>query len=126
MNLKIFSGDIMMHLENVDIRNNMQNGTAKFKQKQAVQIDPEVAQNMDAFATMVLTDSRLEQGAMAVAGGNLEFSMKLIGQFLAWIGKDVQTETVSELEASGLEWKQVSGIVQRQAREWYIKKYNEL
>lgn len=96
------------------------------KQKSSVQIDPEVAKSIDDFADMVLPTARLEQGVQAISSGDIIFDMKLIGPFLAWIGKDVQSETKSELEASGLEWKQVSGVVQRRARDWYINNCNTI
>lgn len=87
--------------------------------KAAVQVDPEVAANVDAFVAMFVTQGRLEQGLTAV-GGSLE--MKNIGPFLKWVGTDVQKESVAELEASGLTWDQVQKGVQTAAREWFIAK----
>jgi hypothetical protein len=39
---------------------------------------------------------------------------------MAWLGADVKKESVNELEASGLEWKQVSKAVNQYAREWFL------
>lgn len=94
------------------------------------QVDASSAGNITQFVDMVLTDARLEQGAMAVQAdlvvAQLTFDMKLIGKFLAWVVSDVQKETQDELEASGLEWKQVSKPVGDKARAWYLAKAKSL
>ena len=90
-------------------------------QKEAAQIDPEIVDSAGRFADLVLTPARLEQGARAITKGELEFDMKLMGPFLKWVNQDVQKETTAELEASGLEWKQVQKTVQEKARLWYTR-----
>jgi hypothetical protein len=95
------------------------------KTKQAVQIDPEVASSIDDFVVMVVTDARLEQGAREVAG-DLVFEQRHIGSFLKWMGQDIQKETADELEAAGLDWKQVVKPVSTSARTWYLAKIAEL
>jgi len=85
-----------------------------------VQIDPSVAASLDEFVTMVLTEPRLEQGARAVASGDLVFDKRNIGPFLGWIGKDVEKECSAELEASGLTWQLVEKPLSRHARAWYL------
>lgn len=90
-----------------------------------VQVDAQSATNVNQFVDMVLTNARLEQGAMAVQPDpvvvQLAFDMKLIGKFIAWVVADVQKETQDELEASKLEWKQVQKPVGDRARAWYIE-----
>ena len=90
------------------------------------QLDPSVAEGIEQFASMVLTEARIEQGARTVAGGELRFDKKLIGPFLAWVIGDVKKETVAELEASKLEWKMVQGAVSAHARKWYLEKESAL
>jgi len=85
------------------------------------QLDPSVAASVDAYAEMVLTDARLEQGAQAASGGPLTYEKRLIGPFLAWICKDVEKETEAEREASGLAWKQVQKVISDKARGWYVE-----
>ncbi len=88
--------------------------------KEAAQISPDVISNIKQFVDMFLTIPRLEQGAAFV---NTEsFDNKLIGKFIAWIIKDVEKESKAELEASSLEWKQVSKAVGDRARVWYLEK----
>lgn len=81
------------------------------------QVNPEVAASIDAFVELVLTPARLEQGATSVGG----FDMKLTGKFVNWCVGDVQKETQDELEASGLDWKQVEKPLTNKARSWYIE-----
>jgi hypothetical protein len=91
------------------------------KAKVAAQVNAESAENANLFAGMVLTMARLEQGARAVSDdGSLTFNQKLIGKFLGWIATDVQKENQDELEASGLDWKQVQKPVGDKARGWYL------
>lgn len=88
--------------------------------KKAAQVDPDVLANIQEFVTYFVTPARLEQGLMEVCQGLAD--MKSIGLFLAWVGRDVQKESVEELEASGRTWKQVNKAVTIAAREWFINK----
>lgn len=90
------------------------------------QLDPAVADSIDAFATMVLTEARLEQGARQAASGDLKFEKRLMGPFLAWVVKDVEKETTAELAASALKWDQVKKAVSDKARHWYMKNADSL
>ena len=96
------------------------------KTKKAVQIDPEMAASVDEFVNLVVTEARLEQGVREVARGELVFEHRLIGPFIGWLSKDVNKECADELEASNLTWKQVSGAVATAARQWYLKKIEEI
>ena len=88
--------------------------------KQAVQVAPEVVAGVDAFVTLMVTDARLEQGLSVVCGGVRD--PKLTGKFLQWVEKDVQKESVAELDASGLIWDKVKGAVLVHARTWFLRK----
>lgn len=90
------------------------------KQKSPVQVDPEMVASVDEFSDMVLTEARLEQGVVDGCGGICE--TQKIGLFVGWISKDVNKECQSELEASGLTWKEVSKSVSSKARTWYMRK----
>lgn len=87
------------------------------------QVNPEVAESIEQFVDMVLSEARLEQGASASSSdGTLLFEQSSIGKFLAWIAKDVQKETADELEASNLTWKQVQKMIGDKSRQWYLGK----
>ena len=104
------------------------------------QVNAEAAASIEAFATMVLTDARLEQGAKAVGGETIvyqnalvqggptiaNYDLKLVGKFIAWVSADVEKETQDELEASGLTFKQVQKAVGDRARAWYLAKAKAL
>jgi len=81
--------------------------------------DPEVVQTARAFAVKFLTPSRLEQGIQEACNGIVD--IKLTGEFLKWIGNDVRSESVDELEASGLTWRHVAKIVNSTACDWWKK-----
>lgn len=91
-----------------------------------VQVDPTVAANATAFAELVVTPARCEQGARAVNDGKLEFNPKLIGAFLAWINHDVEKETQAELEASGVDRKVALKACGDRARAWYVAEMKKL
>ena len=86
------------------------------RQKKAVVIDPEVAKSIDDFVSMMVTPARLEQGLEAIGG---IADMRKLGDFLRWVGQDVRKESVRELEAAGLEWKQVARRVSEVAKAWF-------
>ncbi|MGB3531950.1 MAG: RNA ligase family protein [Microcoleaceae cyanobacterium] len=90
------------------------------KTKQPVQLDPELAKNVDEFVTLFVTPNRLEQGLTEACQG--ELAMSQIGNFLKWFCLDVQKESVAELVAANLTWKDVNKAVSKAAREWYIAK----
>ena len=90
------------------------------KTRKPVQVDPEVVKGAEEFVAMMVTEPRLEQGVDEATGG--EFNVRKMGDFIRWVTEDVQKESVAELEASGLEWRQVVKAVQGAAREWYKAK----
>lgn len=87
------------------------------RQKRPAQLDPEVARSVEEFVALVVTPARLEQGLEQVLGGRMD--LHRMGELLQWIGHDVQKESVAELAAAGLEWKQVAKPVGQAAQRWY-------
>jgi len=90
------------------------------------QADPTVAASSAAFAEMVMTPARLEQGVRAVNDGDLVFNPKNIGQFLAWISKDIIKETKAEMDAAGLDQKVAVQACSTRARAWYLEEMKKL
>lgn len=87
------------------------------KTKKAVQLDPEVVNNVNEFCDLMVTENRLEQIAQRVG----EFDKKLIGQFIKELSIDVKKESNAELEESNLEWKQVTKEVSNRAKKWWLE-----
>ena len=94
------------------------------KTKKAVQIEPELAQNIDEFVELFVTEARLQQ-ALTEACNN-ELNMKQMGQFLKWISVDIHKESEAELAAANLTWKQVNKFVNSAARKWYTNKVTNI
>jgi hypothetical protein len=86
--------------------------------KVAVEVDPTKVSSVAEFVSTFVTVPRCEQGLQAACEGKLD--MKSIGLFLAWMGRDVEKESVEDLEESGLTWKDVSKDVTNAARKWYV------
>lgn len=87
--------------------------------KKPVQIDPTFVKNINEFVKLFATENRFEQG-ITVACNN-EYDMKHMGNFLKWFSQDVKKESKAELEAAGLEFKQVNKQLTRVAKEWFLK-----
>lgn len=90
------------------------------KQPKAVTVDPQVAQGLEDFVNLVLTEARLEQGAGVVNGDSGDFDKKRTGDFVRWIELDIIKECQTELEAGGFLWTQVEKSVKNRARVWYL------
>ena len=101
-----------------------------------VQVNAEAAASIAAFADLVLTEARLEQGAKAVGGEMIvyqnalvqggptvtNYDLKLVGKFIGWVSADVEKETQDELAASSLSFKEVQKTLSDKARAWYLAK----
>lgn len=89
------------------------------KTKEPVVIDASTASSIQQFVDMCVTEARLEQGVREACDGEYEFNK--IGKFIGWVSSDVNKECQTELESSGLGWKQVSKSVGTKARSWYME-----
>ncbi|MGD1919153.1 MAG: RNA ligase family protein [Pleurocapsa sp.] len=87
------------------------------KSKEAVQIDPETAQNIAEFVELFVTEARLQQAFTEAC--EEELNIKKMGSFLKWISQDIQKESSAELVASDLTWKEVHKPISNAARKWY-------
>lgn len=85
-----------------------------------IAIDPEALANVAAFVGYAVTENRLQQGLEVLGEMGLPVEMKSMGPYLKWLGNDVKRECAAELEASGLEWKQVAKQVNARARAFFI------
>jgi len=91
--------------------------------KRSVQVAPEVVDSAEAFVEMFVTEGRLNQGWEEICGGG-KVEIAKIGDFVNWICKDVEKESVAELRESNLSWPQVSGLVVLKSRKWFINQLN--
>lgn len=86
--------------------------------KVAVQVNPDVINSIDEFAKTFTTEARCKQGLTVACGGIAD--MKTLGNFMKWIMGDIEKEAKDDLEASGLQFKQVVPAAQKIAREWFF------
>jgi hypothetical protein len=91
----------------------------KVNSKQAPTVDPEVLDGITSFIEFAVTDGRMEQGLDVLKEQGHPVDMRSTGHFLKWLNQDVARECRVELEASGLDWKQVQGPLQTKAREFF-------
>lgn len=89
------------------------------KSPKPVTPDAPTAETLEAFAELVLTPARLEQGLRIITEKG-EAKVEHTGNFLRWIQNDVQKECVAELEASKLDWKSASKALTLYAKTWYV------
>lgn len=89
------------------------------KAKVAVEVSGDTIASIEAFVSTFVTEARCQHGLRDACGGAKD--VKKLGAFIGWMGKDVEKESKVELEAAGLNWKQVSGAVTTAARQWFQK-----
>ena len=98
----------------------------KLNQKQNIfQSSVENYKDYEDFVNDFLTENRLNQGFQEVC--NSVYNIKLTGEFLKWISKDVLEESELEREKNNLtDKKTINKIVNRKAKTWYFNKENEI
>lgn len=92
-------------------------GKSDQKDRKVATVDPEKMEKMTDLVDYVLTPGRLQQGLEHVDS----IDMKCMGQYLKWIGQDVQKEEADTIETNGLEWKDIAKMVNTKAREHFKK-----
>lgn len=90
------------------------------RNKRLVDIAPEVLASQAAFVDAVLTESRLEQGFDLVKAQYGKVTLDRMGDFLMWVGKDVMKEESDSMVASGLDRKQLMGVINKHAKAWAL------
>jgi hypothetical protein len=90
--------------------------------KTLAEVDPVVLQNIQDFASYVVTENRVKQAIQEV-----EASTKAdTGKLLKWISQDIIAEETDVLKASGLEWRQVASVVSNKARLMFFLRIDKL
>lgn len=89
----------------------------------SAEVDPILHDNAAKFAADFVTDARLKQALSEVYPGRdmSDATRKDTGPILAWVCRDVLKESVATLEASGMDWKQVSKAVASRTSHMYFK-----
>lgn len=90
------------------------------KVKTLAEVDPVRLQNMREFVEYAVTENRLEQGL-----GEVGLDQSKIGEFIAWVSRDINKEEGDVLEANSLTMKDVAKFISNKSRGWYMQKLNE-
>lgn len=90
-----------------------------------VELDPEKVASIDALVDLLLPDWRLEQGIDFLRDNRISLMPESTGQYLKWISGDILKEEQDRIDANNLTWKDVSGVVQRRAREFYLTQISQ-
>jgi hypothetical protein len=85
--------------------------------KAPVQVDVELINSVNEFASSFVTEARLEQAASVVG-----LEKKLIGPFIKWVIEDVKKESKHELEKSKLDFMLISKKITELSKNWYLSK----
>lgn len=85
--------------------------------KKVATVSPEKLQKISEVIDYVLTPSRLQQGLEQVDS----ITMEHLGQYLKWVGQDVQKEESDTLSHNDLTWKDISRAVNTKARKFYVE-----
>lgn len=85
--------------------------------KKVATVSPEKLEKISEVIDYILTAGRLQQGLEQVDS----ITMECLGQYLKWVGQDIQKEETDTLTRNGLEWKDVSKAINTKARKHYIE-----
>lgn len=90
------------------------------KVKKLASVDTEKLESIKEFVGYACTESRLEQGIQEVG-----LNIKLVGEYIGWINRDIFKEEADTLKANNLEMKDCGRDISTAARKFYLKKINE-
>lgn len=91
------------------------------KVKTLASVDIEKVNSISEYVNNVLTEARLQQGISFLIETGLPVDNVSTGPFLKWIGNDVLKEESDTLDGSGLARKDVMPVLNRKARNWFLK-----
>jgi hypothetical protein len=90
------------------------------KQKNPVQVEVANPSTVLEFVDLMVTEARLNQGLQEACQGVKD--IKLLGNFLKWMGQDIKKEGLAELEVGKLAWPDVAKQVNNRCKKWYMGK----
>lgn len=76
----------------------------------------ELSDDARTMALSYVTEARCRQALREALDDELD--IRKMKDFLAWMGGDIKKESAAELEAAGLEWKQIAGVVAAASAQW--------
>jgi len=89
-------------------------------------VNTERLNTINELVACVLPDWRLEQGITSLKEQGIEIDMKNLSAYLKWIGQDVKKEQMDIIEASGLDWKDISNAITLKAKNYFMQEFKNL
>lgn len=96
------------------------------KVKTTAAVDVEKINNIRELASSFVTDHRLEKMVEKLQQDSVPMEPQSIPVFLKLVGQDIVKEETDTIEASGFTHKDVMPVVNRLARDWFIKLVNKV
>lgn len=100
--------------------------------KQYSPFEVERMKKAEDFVEYALTESRLNQAFeylksnVVITEKDSDISSKQTGDFICWILKDIQKEEIDTITENGLEMKSLNSLLSKNARNWFLKKLDEI
>lgn len=95
------------------------------KVRKLATIDIEKYESEQVFISAVLDEGRLEQGYNWLKENNKHQDQSSTGEFIRWIFNDVVKECSPEMEASGIEEKNLGKLLAAPAKKWFFARLNK-
>ena len=90
------------------------------KVRELASVAPDKLASIEEFVQYAVTDNRFQQALRVVFGDPKRADVKRLGEVIQWMNRDIQKEESDTLEASGLQWKEVSGPVAARTRALFF------
>lgn len=87
--------------------------------RKAANLDPERIAGVEQLLAHALTEARLAQGFEVLRELGKPLDMRSVGDYLRWLASDVLRECKDELDAAGLDWKQLAKPFNEQAKAYF-------
>lgn len=94
------------------------------KVKTLAPVDIEKVNSINEFVSVVLTDSRLNQGLDNLKEHSKDLSERSTGDYIKWVVGDVLKEELDVIAASGWPARDITSALSKGAREFYFKHLN--
>jgi hypothetical protein len=93
--------------------------------KKLATVDIEKFESNKAFVENVLDEGRLQQGYQWLIDNGKPTDEKGTGDFIRWVFNDVLKENSLEMEASGIQEKDLGKLLAGPAKKWFFTKINQ-
>ncbi|MDA3854911.1 MAG: RNA ligase family protein [Candidatus Woesearchaeota archaeon] len=91
------------------------------KVKTVASVDIEKVKSIDAFIEYSVTENRLNQAIEQVfTATSTEPTIKMMGDFLSWVSRDVISEELDTMTENSLEPKDIGRTLGNKARSWFM------